>query len=185
MYNKYLTSVGQFPAVFTAEECRRLINLPLPAVDARINVNVAEGGQVVQEVRRTKDRAVPPDEEHAWIFQRIGNLARQANQHSYQFQLNQVVTNNVLEYSPTGFYDWHIDLGSDVDAMRKISLVTFLTPPEEYEGGELCFLDQGPPLKLAQGTTVMFPSYLVHKVQPVTRGTRFTLVSWVHGPSFN
>ncbi len=184
MYNKYLTSVGQFPAVFTAEECRRLINLPLPAMDARINLPEFEGGQADHEMRRTKDRAVPPDTAHAWIFQRIGNLVSRANQESYQFRLNQHVSMHVLEYSPDGFYDWHIDLGSDVDATRKISLVTFLTPPEEYAGGELCFLDKGPPLKLPQGTTVLFPSYLIHRVEPVTRGTRFSLVSWVHGPSF-
>jgi PKHD-type hydroxylase len=185
MYNKFLTSVGQFPAVFTAEECRRLINLPLPAMDARINLPESEGGRPDHDVRRTKDRAVPPDAAHAWIFQRIGSLANQANRESYQFQLNQQITAHVLEYAPDGFYDWHIDLGSDVDAMRKISLVTFLTPPGEYAGGELSFLDKGPPLKLPQGTTVMFPSYLVHKVEPVTRGTRYTLVSWVHGPSFS
>ena len=184
MYNKYLTSVGQFPTVFTAEECRRLINLPLPVADATINVPDVGDGQVNHEVRRTRDKPVPPDEEHAWIFQRIGNLVSRANQYSYQFQLNQLVTIHVLEYSPGGFYDWHIDLGVDVYATRKISLVTFLTPPEEYEGGELCFMDKGEPLKLAQGTTVLFPSYLLHKVQPVTQGTRFTLVSWVHGPSY-
>jgi PKHD-type hydroxylase len=184
MYNNYLTSVGQFPKVFTVAECHRLINLPLPATDARINVPDVDGGQANYQVRRTRDKAVPPYPEHAWIFQRIGNLVTQANQHSYRFHLNQHVTAHVLEYSPDGFYDWHIDLGADVDAARKISVVTFLTPPEEYEGGELCFMDQGPPLKLPQGTTVLFPSYLIHKVQPVTRGTRFTLVSWVHGPSF-
>jgi len=185
MHNKYLTSVGQFPGVFTADECRRIINLPLPPMDAQINVSEAAGGRTDHEIRRTRDRAIPPDAGHAWIFQRIGSLVSQANRESYQFHLNQQIAAHVLEYSPDAFYDWHIDLGSDVDAMRKISLVTFLTPPEEYEGGELCFLDKGPPLKLPQGTTAMFPSYLAHRVQPVTRGSRFTLVSWVYGPSFS
>jgi PKHD-type hydroxylase len=46
-------------------------------------------------------------------------------------------------------------------------------------------MDGGEPLRLAQGTTIIFPSYLMHRVNPVTRGNRFTLVSWVHGPSFS
>lgn len=185
MYNKYLTAVAQVPAVFTADECRRLVELPLPTMEAKINVAGPESSAVQHDIRRTTDKPLPPDAEHAWVFERIGNLVRKINQASYKFLLNDHVTVNVLEYAPTGFYDWHIDLGIDVYATRKISLVTFLTPPEEYEGGELCFMDRGEPYKLAQGATVMFPSYLIHKVAPVTRGTRFSMVSWVHGPSFN
>jgi PKHD-type hydroxylase len=185
MYNKYLTAVAQVPAVFTADECRQLIELPLPSTDARINVAAGvESSAVDHEVRRTKDKPVPPDPENAWIFKRIGNLVSKLNGVSYKFQLSDLVTINILEYQPTGFYDWHVDLGLNVYATRKVSLVTFLTPPEDYEGGELCFMDRGEPLKLSQGATVLFPSYLIHKVAPVTRGTRFSLVSWVHGPSF-
>jgi PKHD-type hydroxylase len=78
-----------------------------------------------------------------------------------------------------------MDLGTGIFAGRKLSLVTFLTPPEDYEGGDLCFMDGGQPLRLPQGATVIFPSYLMHKVKPLTRGNRSTMVSWVHGPSFS
>jgi PKHD-type hydroxylase len=184
MSNAYLTSVGQFPNVFSAEECQRLINLPIPAVDAGIDARSPGGERVDYDFRRTRDRAVPPDAAHAWIYQRLGNLAVAANREAYHFQLNQVMTVNVLEYNPEGFFDWHVDLGVGLYSERKLSMVTFLTPPEEYEGGELCFMDRGPPLRLPRGTTVIFPSYLLHRVAPVTRGNRFTLVSWIHGPSF-
>ena len=103
MYNKYLTVVAQFPKVFSPEECSRLISLPLPAADAKIDVPDVEGGETNYQFRRTKDKPVPPDLENAWIFQRIGNLVSQVNQHAYHFQLNQLVTVNVLEYSPDGF----------------------------------------------------------------------------------
>lgn len=185
MYNKYLTTVAHFPKVFTPEECRRLITLPLPVADARVDAPAVEGGVTNYQLRRTLDKPIPPDAENAWIFERIGRLVSQVNQHTYHFHLSDLVTNHVLEYSPDGFFDWHIDLGVGLYATRKISLVTFLTPPEDYEGGELCFMDRGEPLKLPQGTTVLFPSYLLHKVGPVTKGNRFTLVSWVHGPSFS
>lgn len=185
MYNEYLKAVGQFPNVFSAEECRRLISLPLPGVDAGVQSEDNSAGHVDYQARRTRERPVPPDPEYLWIYQRLGRVVKEANEKAYQFRLNDFMTVTVLEYSPDGFFDWHLDLGTGIFAARKLSLVTFLTPPEEYEGGELRFMDGGPPLRLPQGATVIFPSYLMHKVEPVTRGNRFTLVSWIHGPSFS
>ena len=190
MYNEYLTTVGQFPKVFSADECRRLINLPLPVADAAIDVRNADDLQKVAsgvnyQHRRTRIRSIPPDAEHTWIFQRLRQLVSMANQQAFHFQLNELMSVDVLEYSPDGYFDWHLDLGTGIFATRKLSLITFLTPPDEYEGGNLCFMDGGAPLRLAQGTTAIFPSYLLHKVEPVTGGTRFTLVSWAHGPSFS
>ena len=128
---------------------------------------------------------MPPELPYAWIFQRLGKLSHDTNQRAWRFQLSDMLTVQILEYSPQGFFDWHTDLGSGVYSTRKLSMVTFLTPPEDYEGGNLCFMDGGPPYRLAQGTTVIFPSYLLHRVEPVTRGNRFTMVSWIHGSSFS
>lgn len=185
MYNEYLKAIGQFPHVFTAEECRRIVALPLATVDAGVQTEQSSAGQVDYNARRTRERAVPPDPEYMWIYQRLAAVAREANQKAYQFRLDDFMTVTVLEYNPDGFFDWHLDLGTGHFAARKLSLVTFLTPPEEYTGGELCFPDGGAPLRGAQGTTVIFPSYLMHKVNPVTAGNRHTLVSWVHGPCFS
>lgn len=185
MYNEYLKAIGQFPGVFTAEECRRLVELPLVAVDAGVQSEHDSQGHVDYQSRRTRERPVPPDPPYMWIYQRLAAVVREANEKAYRFRLDDFMTVTVLEYSPDGYFDWHLDIGSGVFAARKLSLVTFLTPPEDYEGGELRFMDGGAPLRLAQGSTVIFPSYLMHKVEPVTRGNRHTLVSWVHGPSFS
>lgn len=183
--NDYLKAVGRFDAVFSADECRRIIELPLPVAEAGVQALGNEAGHVDYESRRARERTVPPDEEYAWIYQRLAAVVRDANQNAYHFQLSDFMTVAVLEYSPDGFFDWHMDLGTGIFAGRKLSLITFLTPPEAYEGGNLRMMDSGPPLRLSQGATVIFPSYLMHKVEPVTRGTRFTMVSWVHGPSFS
>jgi PKHD-type hydroxylase len=185
MGNEYLKAVGQFAGVFSPEECRRIIELPLPGVDAGVQALNNSAGHVDYAFRRTRERPVPPDPQYLWIFQRLAGVVREANQKAYQFRLNDFMTVTILGYSPDGFFDWHMDLGTGVFAERKLSLVTFLTPPEDYEGGDLRLMDGGPPLRLAQGATIIFPSYLMHKVEPVTRGNRFTLVSWVHGPSFS
>jgi PKHD-type hydroxylase len=185
MGNEYLKAVGQFPSVFSPEECRRIVELPLTGVEAGVQALENAGGRVDYAYRRTRERPVPPEPDYLWIYQRLAAVVRESNQKAYQFRLNDFMTVTVLEYSPDGFFDWHMDLGTGIFAERKLSLVTFLTPPEEYEGGELCLMDGGEPLRLAQGTTIIFPSYLMHRVNPVTRGNRFTLVSWVHGPSFS
>ncbi len=119
-----------------------------------------------------------------WVFERVGNIVGRANRDTFRFQLDGQMSVDVLEYDPSGYFDWHVDIGAGIFSTRKLSIVTFLTAPEDYEGGNLCFMDQGEPLRLAQGTMAIFPSYLLHKVEPVTRGTRHTLVSWAHGPAF-
>jgi PKHD-type hydroxylase len=70
--------------------------------------------------------------------------------------------------------------------VRKLSFSVMLTDPEEYEGGELLLKIDSfpitPPNK--KGTVIFFPSYVLHEVTPVTKGTRKTLVGWVLGPKF-
>lgn len=190
MHNDYLTTVSQFPDMFSADECRRLIDLPLPVTIAAVEVrsvddpNAFESAKVDYDCRRTRIKPIPPEPEHAWVFQRLARLIREVNQQTFHFRLNDVMTVDVLEYPATGFFDWHMDVGPGVFSTRKLTAVTFLTPPDEYAGGDLRFMDGGGPLRLPRGLTAIFPSYLLHKVEPVTRGPRFTLVAWAHGPSF-
>ena len=85
-----------------------------------------------------------------------------------------------------GKYDWHMDVGpGPVPSMRKISY-SILLNPGEYEGGELCLYGGEKPevMKKTQGTLVMFPSYVLHEVTPVTKGERITLTYWMVGPKF-
>jgi PKHD-type hydroxylase len=180
-----MTAVGQLPNVFTPDECLWISSLPLPVTRAEIYDGRSRDGRVDRELRRTSERSVPRNREFSWIYKRLNKLAREANDNAYRFALDERMTMHVLEYSPDGFFDWHMDLGVGPTASRKLSLVTFLTPPEQYEGGELMFMDGGEPMRPAQGATAIFPSYLLHKVSPVTRGSRCTLVSWLHGPCFS
>lgn len=86
-----------------------------------------------------------------------------------------------------GKYDLHhdIDWSSDKPYDRKLSIVIQLTEPSEYEGGDLLFSEvENPTTKdlRKRGTIIVFPSYLLHEVTPLTEGTRHSLVSWVWGP---
>jgi PKHD-type hydroxylase len=68
--------------------------------------------------------------------------------------------------------------------VRKISMTLLLSDPSTFEGGELEFMDEGRMLKLQQGQAVFFASWLQHRVKPVTKGERYSLVMWFGGPPF-
>jgi PKHD-type hydroxylase len=98
------------------------------------------------------------------------------------------------EYNGDGpspqFYDWHMDCLFDNAVLdRKLSAVVQLSSPDDYEGG--LFEMEGcarPPFNvepfLPRGSLLIFPSYLKHRVLPVTKGLRKSLVTWYNGPRF-
>lgn len=87
----------------------------------------------------------------------------------------------------SGFYDWHhdVDWENEKNSDRKISFVLQLSDPSSYEGGDFCFKEVQSPDQndlRKRGSILIFPSYLIHMVSPVTSGMRRSLVSWVSGP---
>ena len=95
----------------------------------------------------------------------------------------QYTTYNSVE---EGHYDWHMDKGNLNSSPRKLSMVLQLSDPTEYEGGDLEFMMSKDPIKATKqkGIIYTFPSYILHRVTPVTAGTRKTLVVWLAGPKF-
>ena len=84
-----------------------------------------------------------------------------------------------------GYYDWHIDTGGkELSSNRKLSMSVQLSDPSEYEGGELQVVKETNVLKKNRGSAFIFPSYLLHRVTPVTKGTRYSLVCWISGHPF-
>ena len=79
---------------------------------------------------------------------------------------------------------WHQDYGFAIS--RKLSITVQLTDPSEYEGGNLQILTADEPANITRkrGMIALFPSYVLHQVTPVTRGSRQSLVAWVSGPAF-
>ena len=89
------------------------------------------------------------------------------------------------EYSNEGFYDWHYDVNWEGNGPydRKLSFVLQLSDPNTYEGGVFEFKDVEQPYRFKeQGSILVFPSYLTHRVTSVTSGVRNSLVGWMEGP---
>jgi PKHD-type hydroxylase len=85
-----------------------------------------------------------------------------------------------------GHYDWHIDSHPPIgNTQRKLSISILLSDPSEFEGGELQFKGmEDRKILTKQGSIVVFPSFVEHRVTPVTKGVRYSAVTWASGPAF-
>ena len=87
-----------------------------------------------------------------------------------------------------GFYNWHMDNGVNFESgnepVRKISMSLLLNHESEFDGGDLELCEEGKVAPLKQGHAIFFASFLNHRVKPVTRGTRKSLVMWFGGTPF-
>jgi PKHD-type hydroxylase len=88
--------------------------------------------------------------------------------------------------SDEGHYDWHMDAFTPINGIqRKLSISILLSDPSEFEGGELQFKGiEDRKILTKQGSIVVFPSFIEHRVTPVTKGVRYSAVTWASGPSF-
>lgn len=113
---------------------------------------------------------------------------RSMNDETWHFDLTAEKSDDrphLLRYrsSSADFFDAHMDAGSS-NPLRKISYVVQLSPSESYDGGELSFLGNGIVLPHEIGQVTAFPSFLLHRVERLTAGTRYAVVGWLHGPTF-
>lgn len=125
---------------------------------------------------------------HDTIFD-FGSLANRA---AFGFNISFL---NDIQYTTYygnlgGKYDWHHDTfwGNPSTFDRKISVIIQMSDPSEYEGGILEIDHQYPsPEQTAlsrKGAVFVFPSFIRHRVTPVTSGIRRSLIGWIEGPKF-
>lgn len=146
--------------------------------------------QDITKIRESKIAWVGVNQHTQWIYDRLAFVARSLNGQFYKFDLHgfsEDMQYTIYQGDEMGHYTWHLDAGSgDNAAPRKLSMVLQLSDPGDYEGGDLEVFSSADPTKVdkKKGLVVAFPSYMLHRVTPVTAGVRKTLVIWVCGPSF-
>ena len=125
--------------------------------------------------------------EAEWLHGRIEKTVLEMNSRLYKYDLyglKESFQYSVYESAEGGHYHWHVDTSQTVE--RKLSLTLQLSEPWSYEGGDL-ILQAGEGTFTAnrtRGALVFFPSYMLHRVTPVTSGIRKSLVVWVAGPPY-
>ena len=124
------------------------------------------------------------------IFANVTAAVHQANAVHFKYSISYLepLQYSVYRAETSGHYDIHVDnsFRNPKGNNRKISFSVLLNDPSEFDGGELCLHYTSKPtvVNLRKGQIALFPSYMPHSVQPVTRGVRKSLVGWVCGPNF-
>lgn len=150
---------------------------------------IGDGAVVSNEaVRRSQIRWVEDDSVKSVLWQ----YAQAANRNAFGFDVNylQQIQHTTYNAEDEGHYDWHHDTfwGNNTCYDRKITVIIQLSDAADYEGGRFEIdpqYEQPPAIALAtKGTVFAFPSFIPHKVTPVTSGIRKSIVCWVEGPKF-
>ena len=128
------------------------------------------------------------NQESKALYDKLGYIGRQINGGFFEFDLFGFVEDfqYTVHKEGVGNYDWHIDKGNLNSSPRKLTMIIQLSDPSEYEGGELEFLITDKPnvAQKAKGMIYTFPSWVLHRVTPVTSGIRKSIVVFLSGPKF-
>lgn len=173
------------PAFFSSKECDDIISRANDLDVHQAEIGAMNKSDIDLSTRNSRIRWLGMTEETAWLYKKIQYAYMLANTH-YKFDLLGCSYFQVTEYPEGGKYDWHEDLGHGLISKRKLSLSVQLSDPVDYDGGDLEFvnhLERGEQFRV-QGSIIVFPSYLSHRVSTVTRGSRWSLIAWVFGPPF-
>ena len=125
-----------------------------------------------------------------WVSTIFTHYFHIANREIFEYDLTEMESVQVTRYDKNHFYGWHSDYGTSADKglTRKLSMSIILSDPEEYSGGKLQFIDyQGKVQNVDKtgGTVVVFDSRTPHRVTPVLRGQRISLVAWIRDRNFD
>lgn len=146
-------------------------------------------GTIDHSYRNSRIHWIPKNKDTMWLYEKLAWFIKDANKSMWNFDISNFFEDiQYTEYDASyeGKYEWHVDVGDNTTSTRKISVSIQLSDESEYEGGDLQFhinrsIVTAPKGK---GDVVLFPSYLLHQVKPVTRGRRKALIMWMHGPAF-
>ena len=176
--------------IFTPKQCQMIIEAGRsePRNDAEVGSGKGIKGGVIDTKTRTSHISWIPFKKMPEMYKKIEKIIKQTNGNHFGFDGMQITEMaQYTEYPEGGFYDWHVD--NDVNMIneppvRKISMTCLLSSENEFEGGDLELMSEGKVAKIKQGYAVFFASFIRHRVAPVIRGNRKSLVMWFGGTPF-
>lgn len=179
------TNYYWFNGGFTSDEVNKIVEdaKEYPFVKALV---VDE--ENTDKFRKSNVKWLPYDNKWEWVIDKIMSQVVEANDTMWKFDLKSVIDQiQYTEYEGNGgHYDWHMDIGPGKISHRKISIVVQLSDPSEYVGGDLELKTGADQVVVprGKGNVVVFPSFLLHRVVPLTSGNRKSLVLWVGGGQY-
>lgn len=154
----------------------------LPAIDASMGI----AGDTHDHAHR--NTAVRFATSNHWFEECLKQVAFEGNKLcGWEYDTTSNENIQFAEYGPEQHYNWHVDIfplsGQPLD--RKLTVVCLLNDPSEFTGGEFqirLYSEYTAPL--VKGSVIAFPSFLEHRVIPVTSGMRKSATIWLNGPRF-
>jgi PKHD-type hydroxylase len=142
-----------------------------------------------EDIRSSSIKWIPKTNQWNWLYDKLMNLAVDANK-IWNFDL--ISAPELIQYTEyydnkNGHYDWHQDIGPGQPSLRKVSITVQLSESDEYEGGDLEIWQGGQSVQVSPrgaGNVIIFPSYMMHRVTKVSKGTRRSFVLWVGGQHY-
>lgn len=187
-------------AAFPADFCAKVIEVG-NRLPRRVGDSLGDGPGARDDISiRSTERGFFPLNDHtAWIYQMVMQFVNAANKQYWNFKLAAHELFQFGVYNPGQFYTWHVDQFSEPfkpphphpGTTRKLSITVQLDDGADYEGGEFEMREPSDYDKIqrvdgirARGSLIVFPSFVMHRVTPVTKGVRRSLVGWIVGPPF-
>lgn len=163
---------------------------------AQIGGTTDSDDESLLKYRSSKVNFINYSKEYSWLFEKLNKIVEKVNEEYYNFDLNGYDFVQYSEYyaNENGHYDYHVDMMMDIIPQkdydflyRKLSFSLCLNQQDtDYFGGDFKIKTgaEDVSVKLNSGDMLLFPSFILHKVEPVTEGVRKSLVGWVVGPKF-
>ena len=171
-----------FPNAVPEEACKRVINFA-EQLDNEVAMIGGDVGVVDKKIRDVKKVQLP-----AWtgLGAQMAGMGLSANQQAWKFDVTHANQCDYLIYDIEGHYHAHTDTFMDPTQAecRKLTVLAFLN--DDFEGGRLFLQNWHQKIYPPQnaGTVLIFPSFMLHGVEPVTKGIRRSIVTWLVGPWF-
>ena len=174
--------------LFTPDQCRQIIECGRSQPPQKAQVGMGKPGGGTDTSKRVTTISWIPFKEMSHMYEDLHKFIQKANENHFGFGDIKITEQaQFTEYPEGGFYDWHMDCDINMahePPVRKISMTLLLNDPSEFEGGHLELGGPGKFGELKQGHAICFASFINHRVQPVKRGLRQSLVVWFGGKPF-
>ena len=199
----------QIPTFLSSEKCDELIKSIKETEKDTMGcvADVDEQGnplesQIRENIRKTTEwyllpqpesdfRPKQPNGDWSWLIEKINTIVTMVNKSVYHFDIDRNEGElKMIEYEKGGHYTWHADFNPGKCSLRKLVAILQLTDPSEYEGGDVQFgfrdknTGEWFEMNKLKGSLTIFPSFLSHRVTPVTKGVRNVIQELYIGDSF-
>ena len=189
-----INDITYYPKAFDQKNLDLLEELVKGYEFKKGETGIREFGNIDSDSSNNRNIAyLHPSPETHGLYDLLESFVNQANTETYNFNISYVTDpiHYVIYPENGGHLTWHMDIGAGHVNLRKLAMTVQLSDPDDYEGGDFQIWMGGEEktesvltLSREKGDVLIFPTYLMHRVTPITKGQRKALVFWTGGEPF-